>query len=667
MKNFLQFFFAFILLPSLFISCSSIHEYKISSPDGRIDLVVNSGSNAGISYSVWFNDIQVLKDCSFEIGFKGMQPFGSDLEITGTEINSIDEVWERVWGKGKQVRNQCNEIVLKLIETGGSNRQINLIFRAYDDGIAFRYNIPQQESFSDFTLTGENSVFRFVGDHRIWATHWDNFYTSQEQEFTEEPLSKLKTDDIIGTPLLVQVDTNIWAAFLEANLSDWAGMCLAAGPERYSVITRLSPYPGEPDVAVRSTAPRYSPWRVIMLADHPGRLIESDIVHNLNDPCELDDVSWIKPGKSAWDWWWSDGYAPEMGRKLGPDTESHKYFIDFASEMGWPYQLVDWFWYGPPFTSMGTNEPNPEADITQYSDECNVPEIINYAGSKNVKTILWLEWHHVNKQMDEAFKLYEKWGVAGVKIDFMNRNDQEMVNFYYKVVKKAAEHHLLVDFHGAYMPTGIERTYPNFVTREGVLGNEYNKWSDRITPDHCLTIPFTRMLGGQMDFTPGGFIHGNRETFKVAEQEGLPYTMVRGTRCFQLAMFVVYESALQVICDSPYNYRKNPDGLDFLKIVPTTWDETKVIDGQVGDFITVARRSGEEWFVGSMTDWIPRTLEIPLDFLGDGQYHAVIWSDTPESGQFPERMTKSERTLTSEDTHMAKLAPAGGQVMYISP
>ncbi|KPK83528.1 MAG: hypothetical protein AMS27_12610 [Bacteroides sp. SM23_62_1] len=651
----------------LVTSCLPVRKYKINSPDGRIELVIYAAENSGIRYSVWFEKIQVLEDCSFEILFKGTRSFGRGLKIAGTQIRTIDENWERVCGKRKKVRNYCNEMKLELIETGETKRMVNLFFRAYDDGIAFRYEIPQQQSVTDFSISRENSIFRFTGDHRIWATHWSDFHTSQEQEFTEEQLSDLKMDDIIGAPLLVQADTNIWIALLEANLTDWAGMDFAAGNDKYSVVTRLSPLPAEPDIVVKSSAPRYSPWRIMMLGDHPGRFMESDIIHNLNEPCALEDVSWIKPGISAWDWWWSDGFAPDKKRKLGPDTESHKYFIDFASEMGWPYQLVDWNWYGAPFASTETWEPNPEVDITKYSDLCNIPEIIEYARSKSVKIILWLEWHHVNRQMDEAFPLYEKWGVTGVKVDFMDRNDQEMVNFCHKVVKKAAEHHLLVDFHGAYMPTGIERTYPNFITREGVLGNEYNKWSDRITPDHCLTIPFTRMLGGHMDFTPGGFVHGNRESFRIAGQTGLPYTMVRGTRCFQLAMFVVYESALQVICDSPYNYRKNPEGLDFLKIVPTTWDDTKVINGQVGDFIIVARRSGEEWYVGIMTDWTPRNLEIPLDFLGEGRYHAVVWSDSPDSGEYPERLVKSEVTLSGKDIHVAKLASGGGQVIHLFP
>jgi alpha-glucosidase len=667
MKRRFFIYLSFILLVVMIISCSSNKDYQLKSPDGNVELLINPGDedSPGIRFSVFYNKIQVLKDCPFSLAFKGMPGIGRNFRISGSDQKMIDESWERVWGKSKQVRNYCNELTVEFSESGERTRKFNMIFRAYNDGIAFRYHIPEQESFAGFSLSKENTVFTFTGDHKIWATHWGDFITSQEEEFDEEQLSDLKMDDILGTPLLIQVDSAIWAAILEADLTDWAGMCLSAGAEQYSVVTRLAPLPGEPDVVVKSTVPRFSPWRVIMLANHPGRFIESDIIHNLNDPCALQDISWIEPGKSAWDWWWNNGYAPDMKRQLGPDMESHKYFIDFASEMGWTYHLVDWFWYGPPFASMVTWVPNPESDITKPVHDCNVPEIVKYAGSKGVKTIIWLQWNHVEKQMDEAFPLYEKWGVAGIKVDFMNRNDQEMVNFYHRVVKKAAEHHLIVDFHGAYMPTGVERTYPNFITREGVLGNEYSKWSYRITPDHCLTIPFTRMLGGHMDFTPGGFIHGNRETFRAGEQVGLPYTMVQGTRCYQLAMLVVYESALQVICDSPYNYRKEPSGLDFLKIVPTTWDETKVLDGKAGDYIVVARRSGSEWYIGGMTDWEPRALKLYFDFLGEGNYKAEIWKDAPDSDQIPGNLVKEKLNISPQDNMELSFAPGGGIVMHI--
>jgi alpha-glucosidase len=253
-----------------------------------------------------------------------------------------------------------------------------------------------------------------------------------------------------------------------------------------------------------------------------------------------------------------------------------------------------------------------------------------------------------------------------VKIDFMARDDQDMVRFYERTLQKAAEHRLLVDFHGAFKPTGFQRTYPNYITQEGVLGNEYNKWSDRVTPDHCLTLPFTRMLAGPMDFTPGGFRHAGKDRFKTVGGDA-PAPFVMGTRAFQLAMLVVYESPLQVLCDSPYNYRHSPAGLDFLKAVPTTWDETRVLSGQVGDWVAIARRSGRDWYVGAMTDWDPRTLDIPFGFLGPGMFRLKVWGDAPDSDVYPDRIQEEERTVRSVDAAKAVMASGGGWVARISP
>jgi len=663
-----------VLFAVCLLSCNTRNNLIVTSPDGNIRFLLKTtgitGSDTsatGLSYSVFFRNKEIIREASLGLDFVNMPALGPDGRIEKVTTRSIDNQWERVWGKRKKVRDHCTETEVTLKEAGQSGRHFGLVIRAYDDGIAFRYLIPEQKGLNGFVLASDKTTFRFTGDHKVWAADRGNFQNSQEQTFDEIHLSDIPAGSIIGTPLLVKVNDTSWAAILEADLTDWAGMYLTGSPDGSpAVAVKLSPWPDEPGVAVKSSAPRYSPWRVVMLAAHPGRFIESDILQNLNEPCVLDDTSWIMPGKCAWDWWWSDGYAPEKGHKLGPDTDGEKYFIDFASEMGWEYQLVDWNWYGAPFLSMTTWEPDMSLDITKSADACDIHEILRYAKEKNVRTIVWLEWHHADRQMDEAFPLYEKWGIAGVKVDFMNRNDQQMVNFYHRLVKKAAECHLLVDCHGAYMPTGISRTWPNFITREGVLGNEYNKWSDRITPDHCLTIPFTRMLGGEMDFTPGGFVHGTQKTFRVADQAGLPCPMVRGTRCFQLAMMVVYESALQVICDAPYNYRIQP-GLDFLKIVPTTWDETVVINGEVGDYITIARRAGDDWFVGSMSDWTPRELDIPMSFLGEGNYVAHIWADAPDADQFPEKLTESTIILTKSDVHHAFLAPAGGQVIHLTP
>jgi alpha-glucosidase len=401
---------------------------------------------------------------------------------------------------------------------------------------------------------------------------------------------------------------------------------------------------------------------VILLGQRPGDLIESDLIDNLNPPCAIEDTSWIKPGRCAWDWWWCGRYAPDVNVPLGSNTATMKYFIDFAAEMGWEYQLVDWHWYGAPFKPDWT--PDPNCSITRSNPDINIPDLVAYAKTKGVRLLLWLQWVHADRQLDEAFALYQKWGIAGVKIDFMDRDDQEMVNFYHRVVKKAAEHQLLVDFHGAYKPTGTSRTWPNLITREGVMGNEYNKWSDRVTPEHCLTLPFTRMLTGPMDFTPGGFRNASQGQFKVVGGDA-PAPIVMGTRCFQLAMMVVYDSPLQVLCDSPYAYRQSPAGLDFLKVVPTTWDRTRVLHGQVGEFITVARQHGKNWFIGSMTNWTARSLEIPLDFLGEGDFEATIWADALDASDHPENLVKEIRPVMAKDKIEAHLASGGGQVIYI--
>jgi alpha-glucosidase len=640
----------------------------VPSPDGQIKVTAGIDNSGQLFYSVKYHEKTVLLDSPFDLQFENMPALKNNLYIKNVTQQAIKESWQRVWGKRKNVLNQCNETILHLEEKQAPFRRLDFIVRAYDDAIALRYVLPAQKSLSDFTLTAERLQFHFSGNHTCWAANYKGYATHQEAEFDQTRITDLIPATPYGCPMLVKVEESVWVALTEANLTDWAGMYLtAAGHHPNTLVTALAPWYDNPSVLVKSATPRHSPWRVIMIADRPGAFLESDIIQNLNEPCEIKDTSWISPGKSAWDRWWCGDYLPDATFKIGMNNETMKYFIDFAAEMGWPYQLVDWLWYGEPFDPLlGSRYMNPKADLTKSIPEVDVPALVKYAAAKGVKLLLWLEWKAVDQQMDRAFPLYEKWGVAGVKIDFMARDDQYMVNFYHRCVKKAAEHHLLVDFHGAYKPTGWSRTYPNVIAREGILGNEYNKWSDRVTPDHCLTVPFTRGMLGEMDFTPGGFRQKSKETFRIVGGDA-PSPFVMGTRCFQLAMMVVYESALQVLCDSPYNYRSSPAGLDFLKIVPTTWDDTKVIHGQVGDFITVARRSGDTWYLGSMTDWSARNLEIPLTFLGPGRYSAEIWKDGWEAADYPDRLIKAEKTVTAADVLTAKMASAGGQVAIIRP
>jgi alpha-glucosidase len=609
----------------------------------------------------------VLLDSPIGLEFRNAPALGGGLEIRKVTRRAVDENWKRLYGKRKQVRNHLNEMTLELQESAAPHRNFGLVLRAYDDGIAFRYALPKD--WGDFEMAAERTLFRFPADAAVWAANFGKFHSPQEQQFKSMKLSQLETNGLYGCPLLAEVGPALWAGITEADLTDWAGMYFkTVDGESNAVRTVLSPHPDETNLVVRSTAPRSSPWRVIMLGNRPGALIESDILENLNAPSSF-DAPWVKPGKSAWDKWWSGGYAPDAKFKVGMNTATMKYYIDLAAEMGWQYQIVDEGWYGDAFapgTRGKTWEPNPRGNLTKPIPEVDLPQLISYAHEKGVKLILWLHWGHVDRQMQAAFPLYEKWGISGVKIDFMDRDDQYMVEFYERVAREAAAHHLLVDFHGAYKPTGWHRTYPNVITREGVMGNEYNKWSTNVTPEHMVTIPFTRGMLGGMDFTPGGFRQKSFEDFRAVGGDA-PGPFVIGTRVHQLAMLVVYESALQVLCDSPDSYHESPAGTDFLKVVPTTWDDTRVINGEVGKYITVARRSGKDWYLGSMSGTDARTLQIPLSFLGKGTYQAEIWKDASQSADYPDRLTKQNQRVTAGDTLEASLAPAGGYVVRFSP
>lgn len=666
----------FALLATL-LQITQIHAGEIqslSSPGGKLEVHFTLASKSEpypederFYYSVYKGDKKIVLDSPIALDFVNQRPLATNWKLKQQTFASEQTNWQRVWGKSKDVLDHFTETVLLFQETEKPGRKLKLYFRAYDDGIAFRYEFPQQKQLQNFELAGERSYFVFPENHTVWASAWPGLVSPQEEHFEKANLVDLKNKQVIGTPLLINSAYDTWIALYEAALEDWAGMTLIANSAvPNSVVTRLSPLPQNPDIAVKENSLRHSPWRVIAVADTAGELITSNLMHNLNKPNQINDTSWIVPGKSAWDWWWSGSYGPDVDFKLGSNTETMKYFIDLAAEMGWQYQLVDWQWYGEPFINTPASEwtSNPDADITTQNPNINIPELVSYAREKNVKLLLWLEWNHADRQLQEAFALYEKWGIAGVKIDFMNRVDQEMVNYYHRVVKTAAKHKLLVNFHGAYMPTGIDRTWPNFITREGVLGNEYNKWSSKITPEHCVTLPFTRMLGGHMDFTPGGFVNVMPENFEIRSG---PAPQVMGTRAFQLAMFVVYESALTVVADSPYNYRNSPAGVEFLKQVPTTWDESLVINGEVGDYITMARRNGNVWYLGSMTDDTARDLNIPLTFLEEGKYEAMIYADPEDAAKNPQKVKLTKVLVSNKDSLQTKLARSGGQAVIIRP
>ena len=623
-------------------------QFSVVSPHSGVEAKVEISSQ--ILYSVYFNGKPVVTNSTVRFEFRQAPPLGDDLIVLKTSSVEINETWTPVLKRKSTILNNCNELTLQLQEKKFPRRTMNLVFRAYDDGVAFRTEFVGPDNKHEYVMTEELTTFNFTSDHTCWAANHGSYRSSQENEYFKRKLSEITDQMVIGLPMTVKVADDCYAAITEAEITDYAGMYLkpdhsAAG---FSVRSSLSPLPKQPDNGdkVKFNFPHKTPWRVIMLGDSPRKLLESEIVMNLNEPCAIADPSWIKPGMCAWDHWWSG--------EVKMDNETNKKYIDLASEMGWPYQLIDWQWYGK-FNS-------PDADITKVAPQLDMPGILAYAKSKNVKCWVWLYNTDVDRaDWDKACATYESWGVAGVKIDFMDSDDQQMVNWYHRIVKTAAAHHLMVDFHGAYKPDGFRRTYPNLVTREGVMGNEYNKWSLRVTPEHLTTLPFTRMLAGPMDFTPGGFLNRTPEKF----QNGTP-AQVLGTRALQLAQFVVYDSPFMVACDAPENY-KGQLGSEFLQKVKTMWDDTHILNGQIGEYITSARRSGNDWFIGSMTNSDARSLEIKLDFIGEGKYKMVAFEDTPESAIDAEKVVRISKEVVKGDIVKIEMVSGGGFAAYLVP
>jgi len=654
-KNYF-FFIAFALMSSNLYS----ETYVVQSPDQNSEYKITVGDK--IVYEVWYKGTRIIENSTFGLQFSQAPYFGRNVKILQVEKTSFNETWEPVVGSFSQVLNYYNELIISVQENKSPERVVSIAIRAYNDGVAFRYQIP--ESWSRFlpnyqdverlTLMNESTSFNFTANHKIWAADYRSYATHQEEEFNPMFLDEITPEQVIGLPFLVKINSKCYAAITEADLTDWAGMYLKkedVGSNLTNLEVDLSPLPGNSKEKVKVLPGSWSPWRVIMLADSPGALIESEIVNNLNDPCEIEDPSWIVPGISAWDHWWSGEVNMNTGTLID--------YIQLAADMDWEYMLIDWHWYGAPFRTDGEFRADPDADITTVNPAVNMPEVIEFAKKNDVKLILWLLWDHVEKQMDEAFALYESWGISGVKIDFMARDDQEMVNWYHKVVKKAAEHKLVVDFHGAYKPTGWSRTYPNLMTREGVLGNEYSKWSSRITPEHNVTLPYTRMLAGHMDYTPGGFLNVTAKDFR----NGAP-AQVMTTRAHQLGMFVVYFSPYTVACDHPDNYR-NQKGIEFLKEVPASWDDTKFLCGDVGEYIVMARKRGNRWYIGGMNNSISRDALIKLDFLPAGKYKLHYFKDSPKSNVEPTDITIGTENVEGGQFYNLKMEKGGGYAAYL--
>lgn len=634
---------------------------EVSSPDHGITMRFAvkpdkdvAGPDGQLVYSIEFKGKQVFEESALKLELANQPPLGSAIHITGTTPGSGVDDYTLLAGKTSAVHDAYNSLTLHAAEGASPGRNFDVEARLYNSGVAFRYHVPEQAALPRYQLTQEDTEFRPVMDADAWALRLPNYQSAYESEYVPAALSALSNQGGVashilnGAPMLMHMPGVAWAAVGEADLEGNAAMYLENPTGSWTghfIVTKISPPVDGQGPAVDASLPHDSAWRVILLGEKPGDLIESNLFTDLNPPNRVADPSWIHPGKASWNWWDGD---------LGPDgksaytTANMEYYVDFAAASGFPYMMLDAGWSGMHITKMRGN--------------VDVPELVRYAAKKNVKVWIWLYSKSVATQMQQAFPLYEKWGVAGVKIDFVLRNDQEGIRWYYAVAKLAAEHHLMVDFHGATQPWGIQRTWPNVLDYEAVLGLEQNKAGRRDGPVHRATLPFTRMLSGPLDYTPGGFNNVTREAFVARDNS----PMVMGTRAQQLALYVVYEAPLAMVSDAPSAYANQP-AFQFIRDVPTAWDATRALDGEPGEFATIARRQAKEWYLGSITNWTARDVRVPLDFLGAGRYTAEIYEDAADAAENPKHVAIRHQTVRKTDTLTLHLASGGGCAIRFVP
>ncbi|WP_028920092.1 glycoside hydrolase family 97 protein [Pseudoxanthomonas suwonensis] len=636
---------------------------RLESPDGRTVVTLATQVDGFPAWAVERAGQLLIAPSPLGVQLGVNERLGYGTDVAAVRRAEADATWEAVAGKTRQARDHYRQLDVDLADAQG--RILGVVVRAYDDGIALRYRLPRPAE-GDLVVQQDLTGFLFPRDYACHALNLGRFGTSHEGEYDPIDASRLRAHHLVDLPLVCSTGAGTTTfAIAEADLDRYAALYLAGrGDGRLGVEARLSPRLDSPQVAVRlpreevAADGHLTPWRVLLIGDSPGALVESSLISNLNPPTPLQDTAWIRPGKAAWDWW-SASRAPDVAG-AGMNTATIIRYIDHAAALGLDYMLIDDGWY---VGSSGDGRYQPDADITRAVPALDLPAVIGHARQRGIGIWLWNHWKSLEPRMDAVFARYRDLGVQGVKVDFMERDDQEMVAFIHRMARSAAQHRLMLDLHGMYRPTGLERTWPNLLTSEGVLGAEYNKWSRRITPEHNLTLPFTRMLLGPMDYTPGGFRNVAPEHFQVV----FDAPRVMGTRVHQLAMYVVYESGLQMVADSPDAYLDGDGGLapgaDFLRLVPARWDETRVLAGEIGRYIVVARRSGRDWYIGAMTDQ-PRTLELDLDFLPAADWQATLWLD----GDAPTDVRRVQERLDADRRRLGlELAAGGGAVLHLVP
>ena len=622
--------------------------YTLRSPDQKIEVRVRAGDR--FNYDVLFNGNLLLHDSALSIKIDqttlGLQP-----GVKANKERTVNqEIVPAVPQKSARIKENYNELRLEM------EGNYAIVFRAYNEGIAYRLetSLPQPE----VKVYGEEVSLNFAGDYNVYYPKEESFFSHNEREFLYLPLKDITPTSLASLPAVVVTSDGVKLAIGESDIEDYPGLWLR-GNSNNGLSATFPPYPlkeelrkdNDRDFRVKQTADyiavtkgtRTYPWRIVGIAQKDADLITNQMVYLLAKPSRVQDTSWIKPGKVAWDWYNANNiYGVDF--KSGINTQTYKYYIDFASQYGIEYVILDEGWY-----KLG--------NLLEVVPQINIEELVAYGKKKNVGIILWVVWKTLDDQFEPAFNQAEKWGVKGLKVDFMQRDDQPVINFYHKVCREAARRRMLVDFHGAIRPATMTRTWPNLINVEGVRGLEQNKWSKYANPEHNVTLPFTRMFLGPMDYTPGAMVNSGSEKNFAAVFER-PMSM--GTRVHQFAMYVVYEAPLQMLADTPSYYLREPEVMEFLAPVPTVWDETKVLDAKMGDYVVVARRKGREWYIGAMTDWTARTLDLDFSFLPPGNFQMDSYEDGPNADRRGNDYKKRKSDVNKNTRLKINMAGGGG-------
>ena len=622
----------------LFTPLAAAGSIALASPDQATLIEIAAD---GSSLSVSRKGEQSLAASPLGLELSDVPDF-SGLKLVGIKRATVRRTIPLTASKARSALDHYNSALIAFRESTGRRRTLTIETRAYNDGIAFRYLLPKG---APVRVKNEKTTFRFAGDPTCLVTEYSG---AHENIWTARKISQL--DPTKAYDLLTSCESATGLthfAIAQADLGDYAGASLK--PANGGLQVNLTPRVDSKGVSVLSPDGLHGAWRVVMLGHRAGDLIQSNLIGNLA-PQAVGDFSWVKPGLTAWDWW----SGPTAGEK--PSMKRYERFIDFAAASGFPYFLIDAGWA---YKAGPCCDASPETDITRPDPAIDMPALVKYASDRGVGLLLWAHWKHVEPRMDEVLDAYQRWGIKGIKVDFTMRDDQQMVEFFLRLAKETAKRHLLLDQHGAFPPVGMSRTYPNYITQEGVQGLEYDKFPwGQVTPDHNVKLAYTRMLVGPMDYTPGGFRNTTPQTYVA--REVMP--MTRTTRGQAIAQYVVYESPLQMVSDDPSAYENAP-GFEFIKSVPTAWDETRFIDGTPESHIVLARRKGTRWYLGAMTNEAARSIAIPLSFLGRGTFKATIWQD----GAGPNDIERTNRKVSTGDSLTIKLAAGGGAAAIFEP